>query len=210
MGCGASVGGEGYEMEHPDGVGGLFETRARPGEGKASPRPQRGQHSTAASLYLPGTVVCVSDDELLEALGVQAEWLWHKELQHGDPEPQWKEGTAQAIAADLRAEHASAQEEQYDKPGNAAVTRKVEVRIKGMPNSSKVFEDLEEAAKWLGKAAGQGNDSAKVLLSNIARDHPELCLCFNCGTNIPLLSFSAFVAVCQTAAFVCCCCFLVC
>jgi hypothetical protein len=149
MGCGASVGGEGYEMEHPDGVGGLFETRARPGEGKASPRPQRGQHSTAASLYLPGTVVCVSDDELLEALGVQAEWLWHKELQHGDPEPQWKEGTAQAIAADLRAEHASAQEEQYDKPGNAAVTRKVEVRIKGMPNSSKVFEDLEEAAKWL-------------------------------------------------------------
>ena len=68
MGCGASAGGEHYEtMKRPDGVGGLYETRARPGESRGSPRPQRSQQSTAATLYLPGTVVCSSDDELLEA-----------------------------------------------------------------------------------------------------------------------------------------------
>ena len=150
MGCGASAGGEHYEtMKRPDGVGGLYETRARPGENRSSPRPQRSQQSTAATLYLPGTVVCSSDDELLEALSVYAEWIWHKEPQPGDPELNWKEGTAEALAADLRAEHASSQEAQYDKPGNAAIKRKVDVRIKGMANSERVFDDLEEAAKWL-------------------------------------------------------------
>eukprot|EP01043_Picozoa_sp_COSAG02_P075015 COSAG02_NODE_15273_length_1187_cov_1.430147_1_plen_99_part_10 len=98
MGCGASAGGEHYEIARPDGVGGLYETRARPGEGKGSPRPHRGQQSTAATLYLPGTVVCSSDDELLEALKVHAEWMWHKDPQPGAPEPKWSEGTAHAIA----------------------------------------------------------------------------------------------------------------
>jgi hypothetical protein len=153
MGCGASAGGEHYEMRRPDGVGGLYETRARPGENKGSPRPHRSHHSTAATLYLPGTVVCSSDDELLEALHVHAEWIWHSDPEPGDPEPKWKEGTAQALAADLRAEHASAQEAQFDKPGNAATTRKVDVRIKGMANSTRVFEDLEEAAIWLSELA---------------------------------------------------------
>ncbi len=149
MGCGASSGGEHYQIARPEGVGGLYETRARPGGDKASPRPHRGQQSTTAMLYLPGTVVCSSDDELLEALKVHAEWKWHKDPQPGDPEPKWSEGTAHAVAGDLRAEHASAQEANYDKPGNAAITRSVDVRIKGMPNSGRVFDDLEEAAKWL-------------------------------------------------------------
>lgn len=149
MGCGASAGGGHYEMMRPDGVGGLYETRARPGEGKGSPRPHRTQHSGAATLYLPGTVVCSSDDELLEALNVYGEWIWHKDPQPGDPEPRWNEGIAQSLARDLRAEHARAQEAHYGKPGDAAITRKVEVRIKGMAHSERIFGDLEEAAKWL-------------------------------------------------------------
>lgn len=150
MGCGASAGGEHYEMKRLDGgVGGLYETRARPGESKGSPRPRRSQTSTSAMLYLPGTVVCSTDDELLRALNVQAEWKWHKDVEPGDPEPKWNEGTAQTLAADLRAEHATKQEAQYDKPGDAATKHPVDVRIKGISNSERLFDDLEEAATWL-------------------------------------------------------------
>lgn len=151
MGCAASAGVDNYEVPHPNGPSGLYDhTLGRAGQsGSASPRPARNMHTTARSLYKPGTVVCASDAELLEALNVYAEWKWYAEPQEHDPEPVWKEGTAQSITEDLRHEAALAADLKIDAKSKSIEPQSVQVRVKGMANSERVYADLEEAAVHL-------------------------------------------------------------